>query len=667
WHHVYLPLMPSSLQDYLQAPMPFIIGLPAQLLHAVEDPQMSEVTLVDLDRGSTEPVPGSSGDDAHVLPYRERLEGALAEAMSGLRSPYEFEGNTAIHGVITDFFVKLFKNYRRFISKRSTGSNGFGGNGIGSNGSAGKLARSRGPAEDEDNGLFGYGYYFDYVSFVASHRRNEQARQFLTLFRHSQMFEMFVQERLQMASKGHFPSDDAFEYKINLLEEQGARRKLGLKPAVKSLSRRIASRKHLNVSGTFIHRNPTMLSDMAPAALKKAISRASSPDSHLGGRSPLASGQSKSEPQSPGLANKSGPTRVYAHRKSLSTDSDLHAVRSGASFASREDSNSGLEGNRSFDLSHSGMHRLGSAPSIGDLIHFSYSDDSDVDGPHPSAQQPATEPATAEIAVTSTNKKMASNAEDAISVLSAALQNSLPGGADAADEKSTGSTWSRVNSLRGWASNDQVPGDGVASAGTPPQVSSCSPIVAGATQTRTSTGGWVDFSTPGPSRLPNPMVDTTPVPFNRMAQTGYTPGWGSTFAQPSTSAHSMVLPAWPSCSPPPRGYTLASGSAGVWERQMGALASGSISPPQRTTAHSFSRSCVLPDELTVSPGSGSYEDDGEGGLKQTMRARSSKMLAHMVDANLRSFDQLGQGLWRPGVPSEGPAPVPTSAMRPGSP
>jgi hypothetical protein len=52
WHHIYLPLLPRSLSDYLTAPMPFLIGLPAQLLPALKHLPMDEVTLIDLDLGT---------------------------------------------------------------------------------------------------------------------------------------------------------------------------------------------------------------------------------------------------------------------------------------------------------------------------------------------------------------------------------------------------------------------------------------------------------------------------------------------------------------------------------------------------------------------------------------------------------------------------------------
>jgi hypothetical protein len=51
WHHIFLPLLPRSLADYLTAPMPFLIGMPAQLLPAIRNLPMDEITLIDLDLG----------------------------------------------------------------------------------------------------------------------------------------------------------------------------------------------------------------------------------------------------------------------------------------------------------------------------------------------------------------------------------------------------------------------------------------------------------------------------------------------------------------------------------------------------------------------------------------------------------------------------------------
>ena len=98
WHHIYLPLLPKTFKDYLTAPMPFLVGLPAQLLPVLKDIPMCEVTLIDLDLARCDPAPGSARDDANNLPYKRTLEAALQAAYSTLRSPTEYESSPLIAG-----------------------------------------------------------------------------------------------------------------------------------------------------------------------------------------------------------------------------------------------------------------------------------------------------------------------------------------------------------------------------------------------------------------------------------------------------------------------------------------------------------------------------------------------------------------------------------------
>lgn len=51
WQHIFLPLLPRAFSDYLSAPMPFLIGLHAQLLPELKRVPMDAVTIIDLDLG----------------------------------------------------------------------------------------------------------------------------------------------------------------------------------------------------------------------------------------------------------------------------------------------------------------------------------------------------------------------------------------------------------------------------------------------------------------------------------------------------------------------------------------------------------------------------------------------------------------------------------------
>ncbi len=100
WQHIYLPLLPKSLVEYLSAPMPYLVGLPADLLTTIRHSNvpMSEVTLFDLDLHTVDPPPGSPGDDGRLLPYGRQLSAALQAVFKTLRSPTEYESSPVITG-----------------------------------------------------------------------------------------------------------------------------------------------------------------------------------------------------------------------------------------------------------------------------------------------------------------------------------------------------------------------------------------------------------------------------------------------------------------------------------------------------------------------------------------------------------------------------------------
>lgn len=62
----------------------------------------------------------------------------------------------------------------------------------------------------------GDGFQFHQLAFVEGQRRSDDgkaAQTFLTLFRHSQLYEVFINERLKLASQD-YKTDDNFESKV---------------------------------------------------------------------------------------------------------------------------------------------------------------------------------------------------------------------------------------------------------------------------------------------------------------------------------------------------------------------------------------------------------------------------------------------------------------------
>ena len=50
WQHIYIPILPRPLADYLAAPMPFLIGVPAPIMaESVKQHELSEVVVLDAD------------------------------------------------------------------------------------------------------------------------------------------------------------------------------------------------------------------------------------------------------------------------------------------------------------------------------------------------------------------------------------------------------------------------------------------------------------------------------------------------------------------------------------------------------------------------------------------------------------------------------------------
>ena len=50
------------------------------------------------------------------------------------------------------------------------------------------------------------------------------------MLRQSQLYEVFIRQRLEMASLGEYPKDDPFENRINLINEHTAKLKPGQRP-----------------------------------------------------------------------------------------------------------------------------------------------------------------------------------------------------------------------------------------------------------------------------------------------------------------------------------------------------------------------------------------------------------------------------------------------------
>eukprot|EP00123_Amoebidium_parasiticum_P017482 comp23868_c0_seq1/m.41816 comp23868_c0_seq1/g.41816 ORF comp23868_c0_seq1/g.41816 comp23868_c0_seq1/m.41816 type:complete len:1378 (-) comp23868_c0_seq1:289-4422(-) len=139
WQHIYVPLCPANLLDFLQAPMPFIIGVRTGTVDYSALP--TDVYLVDIDNNRIQkkkdphstavpPLPAQSQflDRLHSVashlfikgytsmdqvdghPYREPA------SISGQKKTPEQVRMEAVREVFLDFFVSVLRPYRQFLT-----------------------------------------------------------------------------------------------------------------------------------------------------------------------------------------------------------------------------------------------------------------------------------------------------------------------------------------------------------------------------------------------------------------------------------------------------------------------------------------------------------------------------------------------------------------------
>jgi len=73
WQHIFIPVLPSQLQDYLTAPMPFLIGVPQPIWDRLPPESLGQLVRVDAD------------SDTVTTPFPEDLESMPHDVVSHLR------------------------------------------------------------------------------------------------------------------------------------------------------------------------------------------------------------------------------------------------------------------------------------------------------------------------------------------------------------------------------------------------------------------------------------------------------------------------------------------------------------------------------------------------------------------------------------------------------
>lgn len=174
WQHIFIPVLPMALMDYLLAPMPFLIGVPEEVLKKVNRTEIGEVVILDADTNKIE----TPFDDLNNLP---------SDVVGSLKKQLKNRNLLLGDGVSRAFLqalVKLIGGYRDALKMR--------------------------PGQKVD---------FDKESFIETRPLSSQP--FLREMLNLQIFQQFIEERLEMVNNGTGFSD-AFEQEVCSYSEKSS-------------------------------------------------------------------------------------------------------------------------------------------------------------------------------------------------------------------------------------------------------------------------------------------------------------------------------------------------------------------------------------------------------------------------------------------------------------
>ncbi|KYN29753.1 DENN domain-containing protein 1A, partial [Trachymyrmex cornetzi] len=161
WQHIYIPVLPLSLIDYLLAPMPFLIGVPTLTLQKVPKSDLGEVVILDADSNTIE----SPFQDLESLP-----QDVVTNLKKALRNRSALLGD-GVSRAFLRALVQLTAGYREALTLQQ-----------------------------------GERITFNQNAFVES--RPSSMQPFLRKMLELQIFQQFIEERLNMLNSGLGFSDE---------------------------------------------------------------------------------------------------------------------------------------------------------------------------------------------------------------------------------------------------------------------------------------------------------------------------------------------------------------------------------------------------------------------------------------------------------------------------
>ncbi|KAK7084371.1 DENN (AEX-3) domain, partial [Halocaridina rubra] len=175
WQHIFIPVLPQHLIEYLLAPMPFLIGVNTSLLSKVQMEDIGETVILDADNNSVK----TPFNDLETLP-----DEVVINLKRSLKSPNNMLGDSVARAFLRAL-VQLIGNYKEALQFR-----------------------------EEDSKIT-----FNREKFVSIRPVNFQP--FVEKMLELQIFQQFIEERLERLNSGKQTSDE-FELEVNVYCEKSS-------------------------------------------------------------------------------------------------------------------------------------------------------------------------------------------------------------------------------------------------------------------------------------------------------------------------------------------------------------------------------------------------------------------------------------------------------------
>uniref|UniRef100_A0AAG5DFN1 UDENN domain-containing protein n=1 Tax=Anopheles atroparvus TaxID=41427 RepID=A0AAG5DFN1_ANOAO len=189
WQHIFIPVLPMQMKDILAAPMPFLIGVPEAVYETLRREEIGEVVILNCDKRTLE----TPFDDVKSMP--QELVGSLKKQLS---NQADHRGDR-VSKIFLGILVQLIGGYRDAVK-------------------------------------FNDKITFDPETFIES--RPSHLRPFLDKILDLQIFQQFIEERLDMLNTGQGFSDE-FEVEYFRYAEKSGRKTKQYKDLLKNFKDKV--------------------------------------------------------------------------------------------------------------------------------------------------------------------------------------------------------------------------------------------------------------------------------------------------------------------------------------------------------------------------------------------------------------------------------------------